>query len=150
VEGILAFAERVLARAADLWVQASLEQRQRLQQLFFPDGIAFDGKSLVETGVTAPTFSYLRQIEGGNEGLAGDYFGTECATSNYAVLYTAKGAASIAGGVLAALLFERFGTSAGFYGSAALALIAAGLAVGLYLAGAPGRVVAPLPAVSRS
>jgi hypothetical protein len=39
VEGILAFAERVLARAADLWVQASLEQRQRFQQLFFPDGI---------------------------------------------------------------------------------------------------------------
>ena len=37
VEGILAFAERVLPRAADLWVQASLEQRQRFQQLFFPD-----------------------------------------------------------------------------------------------------------------
>jgi hypothetical protein len=32
--------ERVLPRAADLWVQASLEQRQGLQQLFFPDGIA--------------------------------------------------------------------------------------------------------------
>jgi hypothetical protein len=43
VEGILAFAERVLPRAADLWVQASLEQRQRFQQLFFPEGIAFDG-----------------------------------------------------------------------------------------------------------
>jgi hypothetical protein len=36
VEGILAFAERVLPRAADLWVQASLHQRQRFQQLFFP------------------------------------------------------------------------------------------------------------------
>jgi site-specific DNA recombinase len=46
VEGILAFAERVLPRAADLWGQASLEQRQRFQQLFFPDGIAFDGKRL--------------------------------------------------------------------------------------------------------
>ena len=46
VEGILAFAERVLPRASDLWVQASLERRQRSQQLFFPDGIAFDGKSL--------------------------------------------------------------------------------------------------------
>ena len=32
VEGILAFAERVLPRTADLWVQASLDQRQRLQQ----------------------------------------------------------------------------------------------------------------------
>ena len=33
VEGILAFAERVLPRAADLWVQASLDQRERFQQL---------------------------------------------------------------------------------------------------------------------
>ena len=67
VEGILAFAERVLPRAADLWVQASLEQRQRFQQLFFPDGIAFDEKSFVGTRVTAPAFSYLREIETGNE-----------------------------------------------------------------------------------
>ena len=34
VEGILAFAARVLPNAADLWVHASLNQRQRLQQLF--------------------------------------------------------------------------------------------------------------------
>jgi MFS transporter, OFA family, oxalate/formate antiporter len=84
--------------------------------------------------------------------MVGDYFGSKCATSNYAVLYTAKGAASIVGGGLAALLFERFGTwSAGFYGSAALALIAAGFAVGLYRSGAPARpVVEAIPAVSRS
>ena len=60
-------AERVLPRAADLWVQASLEQRQRFQQLFFPDGIAFDGKGFVGTHVTAPAFSYLRTIEDRNE-----------------------------------------------------------------------------------
>ena len=69
VEGILAFAERVLPRAADLWVQASLEQRQRFQLLFFPEGIAFDGKRFVRTPVTAPAFSDLRPIEGGNESL---------------------------------------------------------------------------------
>jgi site-specific DNA recombinase len=69
VEGILAFAERVLPRAADLWVQASLEQRQRFQQLFFPEGIAFDGNGFIGTAVTAPAFSYLRPIEGRNEGL---------------------------------------------------------------------------------
>ena len=34
VEGILAFAERILPRASDLWVQASLDYKQRLQQLF--------------------------------------------------------------------------------------------------------------------
>jgi hypothetical protein len=69
VEGILAFAERVLPRAADLWVQASLDQRQRFQQLFFPDGIAFDGKRFIGTGVTAPAFSYLREMRTENEGL---------------------------------------------------------------------------------
>jgi len=69
VEGILAFAERLLTRAADLWVQASLDQRQRFQQLFFPEGIAFDGSGFVGTAVTAPAFSYLRTIEGGNERL---------------------------------------------------------------------------------
>jgi hypothetical protein len=40
VEGILAFAERVLPKASDLWVHASLDQRQRLQQLFFSGGNA--------------------------------------------------------------------------------------------------------------
>ena len=36
VEGIPAFAERVLPSASNLWVQASLNHKQRLQQLFFP------------------------------------------------------------------------------------------------------------------
>jgi site-specific DNA recombinase len=80
VEGILAFAERVLPRAADLWVQASLEQRQRFQQLFFPQGISFDGNRFVRTAVTAPAFSYLREIETGKEGLV-DLTGIEPVTS---------------------------------------------------------------------
>ena len=45
----------------------TLEQRQRFQQLFFPEGMAFDGKGFVGTRVTAPAFSYLRPIEDGNE-----------------------------------------------------------------------------------
>ena len=57
VDGILAFAERILPCAADLWVQASLEQRQWFQQLFLPDGIAFDGNGFVRTDATAPAFS---------------------------------------------------------------------------------------------
>ena len=80
VEGILAFADRVLPRAADLWVQASLDQRQRFQQLFFPEGIAFDGKRFVGTGVTAPAFSYLRGIKTGKEELV-DLTGIEPVTS---------------------------------------------------------------------
>jgi OFA family oxalate/formate antiporter-like MFS transporter len=62
----------------------------------------------------------------------GDYFGSRNATSNYSFLYTAKGVASIIGGGLATLLFERFGSwSAGFYGSAALAFASALLALAL-------------------
>jgi hypothetical protein len=45
VEGILAFAEHVPPNAADMWVHASLPQKQRFQQLFFPHGLEFDGQS---------------------------------------------------------------------------------------------------------
>ncbi len=63
---------------------------------------------------------------------AADYFGTRNATSNYAVLYTAKGVASIIGGWFGAFLYEQSGSwSMGFYGSAVMALIAAAMAVGL-------------------
>jgi hypothetical protein len=50
-------------------VQTSLDQRQRFQQLFFPDGIAFTGKRFVRTAATAPAFNYLREIRTKNEGL---------------------------------------------------------------------------------
>ena len=80
VESILAFAERVLPRAADLWLQSSLDQRQRFQQLFFPEGIAFDGNGFVGTAVTAPAFSYLRPADVGKEGLV-DLTGIEPVTS---------------------------------------------------------------------
>ncbi|HKW75870.1 MAG TPA: oxalate/formate MFS antiporter [Terriglobales bacterium] len=56
--------------------------------------------------------------------IIGDYFGADHATSNYGFLYTAKGVASIGGGWIAALLFQKFGNwNAAFYGTAALALV---------------------------
>jgi MFS family permease len=62
----------------------------------------------------------------------GDYFGARHATSNYAVMYTAKGVAAIIGPWLGALLYERSGSwNMDLYGSAVLALIAAGMAVAL-------------------
>ncbi|HEY4645890.1 MAG TPA: hypothetical protein VIH25_06380, partial [Steroidobacteraceae bacterium] len=69
VEGILAFAERILPRASDLWVQASLDYQQRLQQLFFPEGIAFDGNRFNRTTATAPFFKYLTPSESAEESL---------------------------------------------------------------------------------
>jgi hypothetical protein len=67
VQGILAFAERILPRASDLWVQASLDYKQRLQQLFFPEGIAFDGNRFNRTAATAPLFNYMAPSESGDE-----------------------------------------------------------------------------------
>jgi OFA family oxalate/formate antiporter-like MFS transporter len=81
---------------------------------------------------------------------AADYFGPRHATSNYAVLYTAKGVASIIGGWFGALLYEQSGSWAmGFYGSAVMALAAAGLAMWLKQSKAPGPAPVGLPAPAR-
>jgi OFA family oxalate/formate antiporter-like MFS transporter len=81
---------------------------------------------------------------------SGDYFGTKHATSNYAVLYTAKGTASIIGSWVGTMFFEATGSWAGpFYGSAAMALVAAALAVHLKYArasAAAAAVAVPAPA----
>ncbi|MEO8259136.1 MAG: oxalate/formate MFS antiporter [Acidobacteriota bacterium] len=72
--------------------------------------------------------------------ITADYFGTRHATSNYAVIYTAKGVGSI-GGWVGALMFEQFGTwSVPFYGSAVMAVAAVGLAIGLRAKTAPSTV----------
>jgi hypothetical protein len=44
-------------------VQASLNQKQRLQQLSFGEGVAFDGKQFVRTAVTANAFKYLTAVQ---------------------------------------------------------------------------------------
>jgi hypothetical protein len=80
VEGILAFAERVLPSASNLWVQSSLAQKQRLQQVFFPEGVRFDGKTLVGTGTTLPVFNYLNPISDEKKELV-DQTGIEPVTS---------------------------------------------------------------------
>ena len=61
VEGVLGFAEHVLTNAARLWIEASLEQRQRLQQVFFPEGLRFDGESF-GTAVTSLAFNGFGQL----------------------------------------------------------------------------------------
>ena len=82
-----------------------------------------------------------------------DYFGTRHATSNYSVLYTAKGVASIIGPWFGALLYERSGSWAmGFYGSALMAVVAALMAVGLRFAATASKAKAgslPTPVAAR-
>jgi MFS transporter, OFA family, oxalate/formate antiporter len=79
-----------------------------------------------------------------------DYFGTRNATSNYAVIYTGKGVASIMGGWFGAMLYEQSGSwVSGFYGSALMALIAAGIAVKLRTSSvAPKPKAAGVPATA--
>ena len=79
---------------------------------------------------------------------SGDYFGSRHATSNYAVLYTAKGVAAIIGPYVGAWIFAKYGSwEVGFYGSAVMALVAAVMAVRLRSASAALKA-AKLQAVS--
>jgi hypothetical protein len=72
--------ERVLPSASNLWVQSSLNQKERLQQLFFPDGVRFDGKRIVGTGTTLPVFNYLSSVSEQKKELV-DQTGIEPVTS---------------------------------------------------------------------
>ena len=57
-----------LPSASNLWVQSSLAQKQRLQQVFFPDGIRFDGKACWNRHDPAG-FNYLNPTSEAEEGL---------------------------------------------------------------------------------
>jgi len=73
-----------------------------------------------------------------------DFFGGKNASANYSFLYSTKGVASILAGGLAAQLFESSGSWApAFYGSAVLALISAGMAVGLMKLPLPSKADQP-------
>ena len=45
VEGLLGFADHLLTTAAQIWTAASRDQRQRLQQVVFPEGLRSDGEA---------------------------------------------------------------------------------------------------------
>jgi hypothetical protein len=48
-------------------VQASLDYKHRLRQLFFPEGIAYDENRFNRTAATALLFKYLAPSEGADE-----------------------------------------------------------------------------------
>jgi OFA family oxalate/formate antiporter-like MFS transporter len=73
-----------------------------------------------------------------------DFFGAKNASSNYSFMYSTKGVASIIGGGIAALLFERTGSwNAVFYGSAVLALCSAFIAFALRKMPLPAKTEQP-------
>jgi hypothetical protein len=53
---------------------SSLNQKQRLQQLFFPNGIAFDGNRFNRTAATTLFFSYVSAGERADESLVSQMF----------------------------------------------------------------------------
>ncbi len=69
LESILSFAERVLTDASRLWMNFELDQRQRFQQLIFPEGLEYDGERF-RTAPTCGMFTYLQQIGAGKDHLA--------------------------------------------------------------------------------
>jgi hypothetical protein len=69
VEGLCGFAEYVLTNAARLWMEATAEQRPRLQRALFPEGLRLlDGR--IGTAVTCMAFTQLQTNEGHDSGLA--------------------------------------------------------------------------------
>jgi site-specific DNA recombinase len=64
VEGMLAFAEYVLTDAARLWLEAPLDQKQRLQKVLFPRGVTYSPTSGFGTAETSVIFRLLRAVPG--------------------------------------------------------------------------------------
>jgi OFA family oxalate/formate antiporter-like MFS transporter len=83
--------------------------------------------------------------------IVGDYFGSRNSASNYGFMYSAKGVASIIGGGVAALMFEKTGTWSGVLeGTAVFALVASMLVVGMKFMSLPGKVNEPSSALRTS
>jgi MFS transporter, OFA family, oxalate/formate antiporter len=73
-----------------------------------------------------------------------DLYGSKNSALNYSFLYSAKGFASLLGGGIAATLFEKTGTwNYAFFGSAALALLSALMALYVRRIPLPQRKLAP-------
>jgi len=70
LEGIINLAENFIANIAPFWRDAELDQKQRFQQLVFPEGVAYkNGK--FETARIALSFAVIRDSNGVRERLVG-------------------------------------------------------------------------------
>ena len=69
IEGLLELAERVVGDAARMWSEASISDQTKLQRVFFPQGIDFDGVRF-GTGVTCLAFRELPENSAAENGVA--------------------------------------------------------------------------------
>jgi hypothetical protein len=57
------FADKIITSPARLWLESSLDQRQRLQLTFFPNGLTFNGEEF-GTPSSSSFFGMLKSISG--------------------------------------------------------------------------------------
>jgi len=70
IEGVLGFAETIILDARRLWIEGTLEQRQRLQKVLFPSGVTYSTQSGFGTTETSLFFRWLALVEDKKESLA--------------------------------------------------------------------------------
>ncbi|MCU1331225.1 MAG: hypothetical protein JWM08_217 [Candidatus Angelobacter sp.] len=68
IETVLDYAEMVLTNASNLWITAPSEQKQRLQQVLFPEGVTY-AEGNYRTAVTCLLFSRMQTKAVKKEGL---------------------------------------------------------------------------------
>jgi hypothetical protein len=90
LEAVVSFADQILTNAPRLWLNASLEQRQRFQRVIFPERLHFANGEF-RTTVTCPIFNLIQPDSVGKSSLAtlmgfepveSQRFTTDCGPSN--------------------------------------------------------------------
>ena len=64
VEGILNYAENFMLNVPKLWKDADLDQRQRFQQLIFPEGLTYGKNGFIGTYVLSPVYGIFETSGG--------------------------------------------------------------------------------------
>lgn len=68
VSGMIKYCKYFMSNLSELWINAGIDLKQRLQKLIFPEGILLDGKK-VRTTVTNIIFGCLHDINTQNYNL---------------------------------------------------------------------------------
>jgi DNA-binding PucR family transcriptional regulator len=63
IEALLAFSNRILSDPASLWADSTLENRQRLQQVLFPDGLMYSNDDGFGTAPSTSAFNALGDFQ---------------------------------------------------------------------------------------
>ncbi len=69
IEAVLNFSQHVILNAARLWIEFSLDQKQRLQKVIFPEGLTYSPDGF-GTAVASPIFNILGDGEDGEKIMA--------------------------------------------------------------------------------